>query len=188
MLAHTSGLRVQDYVDAAAMLATGSARMRLCSLIRALRATQCQISRLEDAMFAVVEHVILLRLTSPGNGWKQKCLPAPQIQAWLFQNRNFRKRSETHYTRLNVWSAISKQKRKPALPDKRLRLSGDRAELSIWPMIFHPLKFTRPAHLPKIGFKSGKISERYRWACARAPRSRPEWASIGMIASTPTWR
>jgi hypothetical protein len=127
MLAHTSGLRVQDHVDAAAMLATGSARMRLCSLIRALRATQCQISHLEDAMFAVVEHVILLRMTGPGNGWKQKCLPALQIQAWLFQNRNFRKRSETHYTRLNVWSAISKQKPKPVLLDKRLRLSSDRA-------------------------------------------------------------
>ena len=85
MLAHTSGLRVQDHGDAAAMVATGSARMRLSSLIRALRATQCQILRLEDAMFAVVEHVILLRLTSPGNGWKQKCLPALQIQAWPFQ-------------------------------------------------------------------------------------------------------
>src|SRR3979409_454004 len=80
MLAHTSGLRVQDHVDAAAMLATGSARMRLCSLIRALRATQCPISRLKDAMFAVVEHVILLRLTSPGNGWKQKGLSALQIR------------------------------------------------------------------------------------------------------------
>jgi hypothetical protein len=64
MLAHTSGLRIKDHVDAAAMLATGSARMRLCSLIRALRATQCKIPRLEDAMFAVVEHVILLRLTA----------------------------------------------------------------------------------------------------------------------------
>jgi hypothetical protein len=154
---------------------------------RFARATQCQISRLEDTMFAVVEHVILLRLTSPGNGSKQKCLPALRMHGFV-RISNFRKRSETHYTHLNVWSAISKQKRKPALPDKRLRLSGDRAELSIWPMIFHPLKFTRPAHLPKIGFKSGKISERYRWACARAPRSRPEWASIGMIASTPTWR
>src|SRR5258706_7665649 len=64
-----------------------------------------------------------------------------------------------------------------------------RSEVSIWRMICHPAWFhTAPAHLPKIGFKSGKISERYRWACARAPRSRPEWASIGMIASTPTCR
>src|SRR3984893_14859686 len=35
---------------------------------------------------------------------------------------------------------------------------------------------------------SGKISERYRWACARTPMSRPERALIGTIASTPTWR
>jgi hypothetical protein len=34
----------------------------------------------------------------------------------FFRISNFRKRSETHYTRLNVWRAISKQKRKPALP------------------------------------------------------------------------
>src|ERR1700716_1766587 len=82
-----SGLRFQVHVDAAALLATRSPRVRLCSVISALRATQCQISRLEDAMFAVVEHVILLRLTSAGNGWKQKCLPALRIQAWIFQNQ-----------------------------------------------------------------------------------------------------
>src|SRR3979411_2479180 len=117
-----SVLWFQVLVGAAALLATGSARMRLCSVISALRATQCQISRLEDAMFAVVEHVILLRLTTPGNGWKQKCLPAPQIQAWLFQNRNFRKRSETHYTRLNVWSAISNLAAKPTAAAESIRL------------------------------------------------------------------
>ena len=51
------------------------------------------------------------------------------------------------------------------------------------------LGFTR-AQLAKIGlpYQSGKIAERYRWACARKPRSRPEWGSIGTIASTPTWR
>ena len=38
-------------------------------------------------MFAVVDHVILSRLTSPGDDWKQKCLPALRIQAWLFQNQ-----------------------------------------------------------------------------------------------------
>src|SRR3981081_1835836 len=64
-----------------------------------------------------------------------------------------------------------------------------RYEVSIWRMICRPAWFhTAPAHLPKIGFKSGKIAERYRWACARTPRSRPEWASIGIIASTPAWR
>jgi len=51
------------------------------------------------------------------------------------------------------------------------------------------LGFTR-AQLAKIGlpYQSGKIAGRYRWACARKPRSRPEWGSIGTIASTPTWR
>jgi hypothetical protein len=53
--------------------------------------------------------------------------PGPANQAWLFPKRNFRKRSETHYTRLNIWSAINKQKPKPVLLDKRLRLSADRA-------------------------------------------------------------
>src|SRR3982074_451659 len=39
-----------------------------------------------------------------------------------------------------------------------------RSEVSIWRMICHPAWFhTAPAHLPKLGFKSGKISERYRW-------------------------
>src|SRR3981189_1790820 len=118
-----SGLRFQVQVDAAALLATGSARMRLCSLISVLRATQCQIAHLEDTMFAVVEHVILLRLTSPGNGWKQKCLPALRMHGFA-RIGNFRKRSETHYPRLNVLSAISKQKRRPALPGKRLRSSA----------------------------------------------------------------
>src|SRR3979411_2758632 len=116
-----SGLRFQVHVDAAALLATGSARMRLCSLISVLRATQCQISRLEDTMFAVVEHVILLRLTSPGNGWKQKCLPALRMNGFV-RIGNFRKRSETHYTRLNVWSVISKRAAKPTAAAESIRL------------------------------------------------------------------
>ena len=182
-------MRVQDHVDAAAMLSTGSARMRLCSLIRALRATQCQISRLEDAMFAVVEHVILLRLTSPGNGWKQKCLPALQIQVAFSESEL----SQEIRDSLHSFECLERDQQAKAETGSAGQTASfvqrSRSEVSIWRMICHPAWFhTAPAHLPKIGFKSGKISERYRWACARAPRSRPEWASIGMIASTPTWR
>src|SRR4030088_750844 len=136
MLAHMSGLRVQDHVDAAAMLATGSARMRLCSLIRALRATQCQISRLKDAMFAVVEHVILLRLTSPGNGWKQKRLPTLQIQAWLFQNRQL---SQELRDSLHSFERLERDQQAKAETGSAGQMASfvrqSRSELSIWRMI-----------------------------------------------------
>ena len=53
--------------------------------------------------------------------------PPCKFRSGFFRIGNFRKSSETHYTRLNVWSAISKQKRKSVLPGKWLRLSGNRA-------------------------------------------------------------
>src|SRR4030088_2936538 len=91
-------------------------------------------------MFAVVEHVILLRLTSPGNGWKQKCLPALRIQAWLFQNQQLSQEIRDPLHSSECLEGDQQAKAETGSADKRLRLSGDRAELSIWPMIFHPLK------------------------------------------------
>src|ERR1700675_4322557 len=63
-----------------------------------------------------------------------------------------------------------------------------RPDLVMRPLADRRIKSGARTQLPKIGLRPGKIAGRYRWACARTPRSRPELALIGMIASTPTWR
>src|SRR5882672_12091797 len=40
----------------------------------------------------------------------------------------------------------------------------------------------------RLSVPIGKDRGKVQWACARKPRSEPEWGSIGTIASTPTWR